>query len=115
MDIMNTRKIIYLASPYSNPDDDKRHENFEKVSKIAADLCAAGHVAFSPITYGHTLLDYKPMPTDWPFWQNFCLTFLEVSDELHVCKIEGWNHSRGVAEEIEFAVKNGIEIKYIDC
>jgi hypothetical protein len=109
-------KIIYLASPYSNPDDDKRHESFENVSRIAADLCAEGHVAFSPITYGHTLVNFRgAMPTDWPFWQNFCLSFLEVSDELHVCKMEGWNRSRGVAEEIEFAVKNGIEIKYIDC
>ena len=109
------KKIIYLASPYSNQDDDKRQDNFEKISKIAADLCAEGHVAFSPITYGHTLASLRgSMPTDWTFWQNFCLTFLEKSDELHVYKMEGWNHSRGVAEEIEFAVKNGIEIKYID-
>ena len=110
------RKIIYLASPYSHPDDDKRQENFEKISNIAADLCAEGKIAFSPITYGHTLVNFRgSMPTDWPFWKNFCLSFLEVSDELHVCKMEGWNHSRGVAEEIEFAIKNGIEIKYIDC
>jgi len=108
-------KIIYLASPYSNPDDDKRHRNFEKVSKIAADLCAEGHVAFSPITYGHTLLNYKLMPTDWPFWKNFCLSFLDKCDELHICKIEGWNQSRGVAEEIEYAIQKGIQIKYIDC
>lgn len=109
------RKIIYLASPYSNPDDKIRRENFEKISKIAANLCSKGHVAFSPITYGHTLVAFTEMPTDWPFWQNFCLGFLEVADELHVYKMEGWNHSRGVAEEIEFAIKNGIEIKYIDC
>ncbi len=109
------RKIIYLASPYSNPDEKKRQENFEKISRIAADLCSDGHVAFSPITYGHTLTEFKEMPTDWPFWKNFCLSFLEVSTELHVCKIEGWNHSKGVAEEIEFAIKTGIEIKYIDC
>jgi hypothetical protein len=108
-------KIIYLASPYSHPDDKKREENFEKISEIAADLCSEGHVAFSPITYGHTLVGFKSMPTDWVFWQNFCLTFLNKCDELHVCKMEGWNHSRGVAEEIEYAVKNGIEIRYIDC
>lgn len=106
--------MIYLASPYSHPDKDIREQNYIKVTKKAAELVSKGLVVVSPITYGHTLLDYKEMPTDWEFWNNFCLSILRHCDELWVYKMDGWNRSRGVAEEIEFAVKNNLHIKYIE-
>ncbi|NDD98325.1 MAG: DUF1937 family protein, partial [Actinobacteria bacterium] len=46
------------------------------------------------------------MDADWETWKSFCLTFLKKSDEIWVYKMDGWNRSRGVAEEIEFAIKN---------
>ena len=105
--------IIYIASPYSNQDPKVMEKNFQLVSELAAGLCSEGHVAFSPITYGHTLLNYKDMPTDWPFWENFCISFLKASSELWVYEIDGWERSRGVAHEIKFAVENNIPVRYI--
>lgn len=108
-------KLIYIASPYSHPVEDVRIENYELVSNLASKLCAEGHVVFSPITYGHTLVGFRPsMPTDWEFWKNFCLTFLSKCDEMIVYKMAGWEESKGMKEEITYCKENKIPITYID-
>jgi hypothetical protein len=112
--ILLERKIVFISSPYSHPDDKVRESNFKIVSKLAADLNSKGIVAVSPITYGHTLLNFKAMPTDWKFWKEFCLTFLEKSSELIVYKMPGWENSIGMKEEIEFAKKLNIPIRYME-
>jgi len=106
-------KIIYIASPYTYHDPIVVEENFRRVSRYAAKLVSEGSIAISPITYGHTLVQFHNMPTDWPFWSNFCLRILERCNEMHVYMMEGWDKSRGVKEEIEYAESLGIEIKYI--
>jgi NAD-dependent deacetylase len=107
-------KIIYIASPYSNKDTDIMEYNFQKVSALAAKLCSEGDVAFSPITYGHTLLNFEKMPVNWEFWENFCISFLKASDELLVYKMDGWEISKGVTAEIEYAKENNIPIRYME-
>jgi hypothetical protein len=107
-------KLIYIASPYNHEDDSVRIENYKKVSNLAAHLVSKGNVALSPITYGHNLLDFCEMPYDWKFWSNFCLTFLSRCDELWVYKMDGWDKSRGVQEEIDYALQYNITIKFID-
>ncbi len=89
-------------------------ENYRRVSRLAAKLCAKGSVAFSPITYGHTLLGFVQMPNDWEFWKSFCLSFLENSEELIVYKMPGWESSKGLAAEIEYATEKNIKISWID-
>ena len=107
-------KLIYIASPYNHEDDSVRIENYKKVSSLAAYLVSMGDVALSPITYGHTLLEFCEMPYDWQFWSNFCISFLSKCDELLVYKMDGWDKSRGVKEEIEYAIDNNIPVKYIE-
>ncbi len=104
------KPVIYLASPYTHPDDKVREGNFRKVSQIAADLTAEGYIVFSPITYGHTLIQFRDMPGDWPFWASFCFSLLVKADTILVCDtMEGWDKSRGVDEEISFARDHGIK------
>lgn len=107
-------QLIYLASPYSHPDDEIREDNYVVVSNIAADMVADGQVVFSPISYGHNLITFKEMPSNWEFWFNFCVTFLLKCDKLVVCKMPGWENSVGVKEEIEIAINHGIDVEYID-
>lgn len=108
------KKVIYLASPYSHPDDIVRENNYRLVSKIAADMIAEGNVVISPIAYGHPLLNFTEMPSDWKFWSDFCLSMLAKCDEIRVCKMPGWDKSRGVAEEIEYAKEHNIPISYFE-
>jgi len=105
-------KIIYIGSPYNHPEPETVKSNFEIVTRLAGELCSQGHTAFSPITYGHTLLGFTEMPTTWEFWKNFCLSFLQHCDELLVYKMPGWRDSRGLLEEIEYAKSNNIKITY---
>lgn len=107
-------KIIFISSPYSHSDDNVRIQNYKKVCQFVAELTYQGNVVMSPIVYGHTLLHYKEMPSDWQFWKNFCLTFLDKCDEVIVYKMEGWDRSRGVAEEIEYAKSKNIPIKFVE-
>jgi hypothetical protein len=106
--------LIYIASPYSHEDKKIVKKNWETVTKYVAGIVSEGHVAISPITYGHVLLDWKEMPSDWDFWKNFCLTILNKCDKMIVLKMDGWDVSRGVSEEIEWAKENSIPIEWIE-
>jgi hypothetical protein len=107
-------KLIYLASPYSHQKEEVREMNYKIVSKIAADMVSEGNVVLSPISYGHNLLNFCDMPSDWEFWYNFCVTFLLKCDELIVVKMPGWDISKGVLEEIEIAKNHNIKISFIE-
>jgi hypothetical protein len=107
-------KVIYIASPYSHFDEEMRENNYRKVSEIASKMIAMGNVAISPIAYGHPLLQFTEMPGDWEFWKNFCLSILAKCDEMIVCKMKGWEESRGIAEEIQFAKENNIPVEYLE-
>jgi hypothetical protein len=54
------------------------------------------------------------MPTNWEFWKTFCLAFLEHADELLVYKMPGWDMSKGLAAEIEFAIERNISIRWVE-
>jgi hypothetical protein len=108
---METKGMTYVASPYSHGD---REENFRLVSKKTAQMVAEGTIAISPITYGHTLLEFKSMPNDWKFWQEFCLSILSKCDNMVVYMMPGWDKSEGVAAEISYARDMQIPIEYIE-
>lgn len=107
-------KIIYLASPYSHEDKHVRELRYLQITEYAAKQVAAGNIVFSPITYGHVLSEHVDMPTTFDFWANFCLTFLDKCEEMHVLKLDGWDLSKGIAEEESYCRDNNIPIKYID-
>jgi hypothetical protein len=112
---MVIKPIIYVASPYSHPDMIVRDYRFEKVATYAAELNARGWLAFSPIAYGHTMVQHHTMPLDWEFWQTFCISFLSKCNEVHVLMLSGWEQSNGVREEVKWAEENGLTITYIHC
>ena len=107
-------KIVYFASPYGDKDPNVVEKRFQETSKMVAILVSQGFVVISPIVYGHTLLKYQEMPSDWDFWKNFCQSFLLKCEEMIVFKIDGWDRSTGVKGEIEIAEKMGMKITYME-
>ena len=97
---------IYLAAPYSDPDYAVRKTRVDAATRIAAFLMAKGYVVFSPITHGVAIarhLDLANVKHDHGFWMGQCLPLLGCCDLLVIVPLPGWERSRGIAAEREYA------------
>lgn len=104
--------MIYLASPYSHDDPAVRIERFNKVCKKALELMKTGQVIFSPIAHSH------PIDPDnvegFDFWMKQDLNILNHCHCLYVYMLPGWEASKGVWAEFDYAKQNGIPITYLE-
>ena len=105
--------MIYLASPYSDPDPAVEQQRFKAVCKVAGKLMMQGHRIFSPIAHTHAIAMAGDMPRGWDFWYEYDREMLAACDELWVLKLPGWDKSRGIAGEIALWPE-GKPFKFID-
>lgn len=108
------KKVIYLASPYTHPDAEKRRLRYREAMEWCARFMKKGHVVFSPIVHSHPLAEQCDMPTTWEFWRGQDEAYLHVIDELWVLTLPGWRTSTGVQAEIKIAEDLGKVVRYID-
>jgi len=104
--------MIYIASPYSDPDHIVMEDRAHMVSIFAVHCAKQGHVIYCPISSWHHLAVKHGMPKSFVFWQKLDIGILRHCDELWVLKLDGWEKSRGVREEITAAVNLDIKIRY---
>lgn len=109
---MEKTKVFYLASPYSHPDSNVHEERYQAVMKHNAELFRAGIIAYSPIVYSHELSKKYSMPTDAEFWWFFNKAMMDRCDGLIVYMMTGWQESKGVLKEIEYAKEIGMTCVY---
>jgi hypothetical protein len=109
--------FIYLASPYSHADLKVMEERYTRVCKYAAELMAQGHRVFSPIAHSHPIAEFMPdaLRTDFEFWMKQDLPILRYANELAVLMLAGWQMSRGIRREIEYAAAVGVPIRYVEA
>lgn len=71
-----------------------------------------GKVVFSPIAHTHHVADYmeEKYRMDFALWMKADLPILRHAKELHVLMLDGWQRSRGVTREIEYADHVGIPV-----
>ena len=105
--------MIYLASPYSDPDPAIQEERFRAVYDYVHLSFRKAVVVFSPIVYCHQYHASGQLPGDFAFWQTFNEDMLLRSDELHVLTLKGWDASVGVNAEIVFAHQHNITVRYV--
>lgn len=104
--------FTYIASPYSHADEAIRELRFNLVSKFTADMIRDGEVVYSPIAHSHPLaVDYE-LPGDFDFWMRQNYGLLSKASRMIVLCLDGWEDSKGVQAEIEFAEKCGVEVGY---
>lgn len=108
-------KYIYLASPYSHPDQEVREARYRAACRKAAQYATKGIAVFAPIVHSHPLVPYLPKEQcmDFDLWMRLDLPLLKDAAEMHVLCIAGWRESRGVTREIEFADYNKIPWKQV--
>jgi hypothetical protein len=110
---MQTRPLIYIASPYTHYDLDVRISRFEQVCYFAGELMNMGEIVFSPIAHCHPIQVMHDLPCDWEYWKKTCLAYLGCCYKLIVLQLDGWDTSTGVTAEIKLALDMGLEIEYI--
>lgn len=102
--------MIYLASPYSTPEDGTTREQRYRLVRRATEVwIKQNYVIFSPIVYTHHL---NIGGVDARTWKQFNDAIQKTCSSLWVLKIPGWDKSVGVLGEIELAVSIGQRIEY---
>lgn len=71
------------------------------------EMLAVGQWVYSPIVHNHHLAD---LGRDWSFWEEYDLTVLDRCDELHILTLDGWDMSKGVTGEKNFAFNKGTTV-----
>lgn len=115
--------FAYLASPYSvvQPISSQqavvlRNSRYRRVCKMAAKLMKEGKKIFCPIAHSHPI-ETIGMPGELQsgdFWLDQDFAILKHANELIVYKMDGWDKSKGVLREIEFAKENNIPVVYLE-
>lgn len=96
-------KKIYLASPYSDPYPAIQEQRFLAVCKKAGELMNLGLLIYSPIAHSHPIAKLCDLPKDYKYWQKVNHEFIMWADEVWVLMLPGWECSRGIKDELEFA------------
>lgn len=109
-----SKKLIYLASPYSHPDSRVREKRYRDVCSVAGDLMKQGYLIFSPIAHSHSIAEMCELPTNWEYWSAHDHAMLSNCEKLIVLKLDGWDKSVGVAAEVKIAEEMGIPVDYMD-
>lgn len=110
-----TTERIYLASPYSNPDQAVREYRHRSVLQFTIAQLKCGRTIFSPIVNGVALTESGSRLWSFAHWQEYDLSFLQSwATELWVLCLDGWKDSVGVSTEIAEATLRGLPVKYIE-
>jgi hypothetical protein len=111
---MNKEKLIYLAAPYSHKDQEVVDKRSQIIVEVTINLVEQGFKVISPIMYGEMLSAFVELDPEFDYWGDYCLGMLSGCDELWILKLEGWDVSKGVKSEMEFAEANGIPITFAE-
>lgn len=105
--------MIYLASPYTHENKEIEELRFREICRVAADLIYRGMIIYSPIAHCHPIAKTNNLSTSYKYWKIHNIDMLHLAKKLMVCKMEGWEGSVGVQNEIQIAKELGLEIEYI--
>jgi nucleoside 2-deoxyribosyltransferase len=105
--------MIYLASPYTAKTKELQEEKYQSVLRLCGKLLKERHNVWSPIVHCHTMAVLFDLPTDFVFWKQYNHDFIRRSDAVWIACIDGWEQSKGVADEIEFANLLGIPVSHV--
>lgn len=107
--------FIYLASPYSHENETVRRERFEAVSKYAANMIEQGVIVYSPISHTHPMFIYGNVGTmGFDYWQKVDKLFIDLCDKMCVLKLTGWEESKGIQAEMEYALRIGKKVEFLE-
>lgn len=104
--------FIYLAAPYSHPNEAVRALRYAMINEYAARIMQHGISVFSPISQSHEIARYMAPEyvLDHEFWMSMDLPVLERAGLVVVLRLDGWDKSRGVVAETKHAREHGVPL-----
>lgn len=105
----------YLGTPYRQFDKGPE-EAASEAARIAGELALEGVRVYSPIVYGHALVQSCPDidPYDMEFWNEFNAVEMENCEYLLIAEMRGWNNSTGIYDEKEWFQSCGRPVFYLN-
>lgn len=105
--------MIYLASPYSDPDPAVMLERYQQAMEYCVYAATERNdIIYSPIMHWHVAAHQYNLPTDAKFWQHQNESVILHCSSIRVLMLDGWRGSKGVQMEIDFAAKRLIPVHY---
>jgi hypothetical protein len=96
--------LVYLATPYSDPDPNVRTQRNYLACKKSVELISTGkYLVYSPIVSAHPLVVGWGLQIGFGAWEELDKRMIDACDEVHVYCIPGWKESVGVTAEIKYA------------
>lgn len=105
--------LAYLSSPYEHEDPRVMEARYTAACEVAGRLIADGVCVFSTIAHNVPIASSAHATAGWRVLSKLDREILKRCDRLIVLMLEGWDRSRGVADEIEMAMALGIQIEYM--
>ena len=106
--------MIYVGSPYSDPDHLVRADRAFHVARFAAQYVRRGHVIYSPIASWHHVAEQFTLLKDFQFWKQLNFGILRLASEMWVLELDGWAKSVGLNGEMDMALDLYIPIVHCD-
>jgi hypothetical protein len=110
---MTAKTLVYLATPYSDPDPAVRLARFEEVNRTAARLMAQGLHVYSPISHMPLDWDSHPIALAGDLWEQYDRAILQACKRVIVLCQAGWERSKGVAAEMRMAEELGLPVQFL--
>jgi hypothetical protein len=102
--------LIYLASPFTHDNKNVEHHRFIQAEVITALMMKNDYNVFSPIVYSYELHRKFGFSGEFTFWAKYDEVMLKRCTHVVILDVEGWDTSKGVANEIKLANKYNIPI-----
>lgn len=108
--------LIYLASPYTDPDHEVMQFRYEQaLAHVHESLATLKHATlYSPVVHYHPVAERYELPRDYEFWKRRNADLICVAKELWVLCLDGWTDSAGVKAEVQYAESIHIPVHYVD-
>lgn len=103
--------MIYLASPYTDPDPWVMEWRYLQAAKALTKLLQDKRWAYSPIVHCHELAKIATLPKDAAFWRSYDFAMLARSSRFVILTLEHWTDSIGVNLEMREAFRLGLPIE----
>ncbi len=97
---------VYVAGPYTAPDEWQVYENIHRARVVAQQLWAKGYAVLCP----HLNTQFFGGMVTREMFMRGDLAWLECADM--IVMVEGWERSEGSKEERAFAERRGIPVVY---